>query len=224
MARLEIPSDAVQEIARGLGRLIDQTNPAPPPPPVDLTADDVGGSNFGLEMAEPAEGKLTIGETLALWRLKAEAFEALKAGSLSGDLINWVEPTKFLYHQIRLNGEPQGFARSYVDDKLKPPRLGIDASDFAAKLGTVLQNIDEPTTIQNHERDDPFFEKDPIVRLLEIPACRIFAVWLLVEPDESRAIIVTATEPRSAFENGRILNSEEFYQALYFYRPLPGVG
>ena len=223
MARLEVPSDALHEIARGLGMLIDQNNPAPPPN-VNPGADDVSASDFELGMAAPAEAKLTIGETLPLWRLKAEAFKALKAGSLSGDLISWVEATKFLYHQIRLNGEPQGFARSYVDDSRKPPRLGIDASDFAAKLGTVLQDIDEPTTIQNHERDDPFFQKDPIVRLLEIPACRIFAVWLLVEPDESRAIIVTATEPRSEFEYGRILNSEEFYQALYFYSPLLGVG
>ncbi|HXI23842.1 MAG TPA: hypothetical protein VNG71_08195, partial [Pyrinomonadaceae bacterium] len=218
------PSDALDEVARGLGRLIDQTQPPPAPMhSMPLNVDDVGAGVASAETRE-SNGTLTLGETLAIWRLKPAAFQALRTGHLSGDLINWVESTKFLYHQIRLNGEPQGFARSYVDDKRKPPRLGIDASDFAAKLGRVLRDIDEPTTIQNHERDDPFFQKDPIVRLLEIPACRIFALWLLVEPDESRAIIVTATAPRSEFESGRILNSEEFYQALYFYRPLLGVG
>ena len=81
MARLEVPSDALHEIALGVGRLIDQSNTAPPPP-AGPTADDVGAGNFGLEAAEPAEAKLTIGKTLELWELKRGALDALKVRRL----------------------------------------------------------------------------------------------------------------------------------------------
>ena len=224
MAHLEVSDEDLQHVARGIGNLIDRIQPpAPAPQPLHLVAGDADALVAG--QPEASRGELTIGETLTVWKLTTAAFEALSAGTLTGDLVNWVEPTKFLYHQIKLNGEPQGFARSYVSGTDELPLLGVDASPFAKKLGQALQKIDDPDAIENHARDDGHFAADPVVRLLTIPQCRIFALWLFVEPDRSRVMIVNATEPaRTQFENERILDSEEFYRALSIYRPVLGVG
>lgn len=229
MARLEVSDEDVKHVARGIGGLIDrQQSLTPTVQPMEFVA---GAPDLLLEgQPQPNPSELRVGETLTMWKLTSAGFAALEAGKLTGDLVNWVTQTNFLYHQIKLNGEPQGFARSYIGEEDKP-LLGVEVSPFAAKLGQALQKIDDPRAIENHERDDDFFAADPVVRLLTIPPCRIFALWLFVEPGQSRVMIIYATEPRpeDAPEprkefNERILTSEQFYKALNIYRPLLGVG
>jgi hypothetical protein len=217
MAHLDtIPEDSINSVARGIATLVDE----------NLAPTEVPNENVVPLDVEEEGAQLTIGETLTVWKLKPEAFEALAKSRLSGDLVEWVEETPLLYHQIKLNGEAQGFAHSRLQKETNERTLlNVNASSIASEVDQLLLILREPDKIvENHERDDAFFASDPVVRLLEIPACRVFALWLLVNGRESRVIIIYATDIRSDFDRERILTSDQFFKALGQYLPKPGVG
>src|SRR5947207_15654407 len=99
MAHLDsISLDSVQKVADAVARLIDEKMRKPEPTFKERT-----------ESLAP----LRIGESLTLWKFKADAFKALWESRLSGDLSEWVEQAPFLHHQLRFGTSSAGFVRSY---------------------------------------------------------------------------------------------------------------
>lgn len=166
----------------------------------------------GLHAMEAAESEssLEIGLTLTIWSPKAGIYASLKSATQLGDLSNWLEPTPFLYHQIRAQTGALGFARSYAKE-------GTDnKSVFHLNFSAVSSRIHEAfEMIEHNVVNDPVAASDPVVRLLEIPASHILALWLFAEARrESRVVIIDAPKRFGGVERGVFLSSEQFYAVL----------
>jgi hypothetical protein len=169
-------------------------------------------------IAVPKASALRLGETLTVWKLKARAFEALKKTSLSGDLSDWVEQSGFLHHQIKFNGETAGFVRSYLECEIESKSIfQVSTSPFAAAMNQRFE------IIEANETKDPIVADDPVVRLVEVPPCHVFALWVFSESrKESRVLLIEA--PKSCDELSRyILSSDQFFDALKKSGPLMGI-
>ena len=172
----------------------------------------------GLEAAE-SESSLKIGLTLTIWSPKPSIYENLKSATHPGDLSKWLEPTPFLYHQIRAQTGALGFARSYAKE-------GADQkSVFHLNFSAVSQRIHEAfEMIEHNVGNDPVAAGDPVVRLLEIPARHILALWLFAEArQESRVVIIHAPKRFGGAEREVFLSSEQFYAVLRQGGSIPGV-
>lgn len=184
-----------------------------------LVADTVPDTAAAVFPVAPSDSgtpnPLTLGETLTVWKLKDTAFAEIANSSIKGDVNNWVESTRFLYHQIKWNSEPQGFARSSVTGSDSIALRQISASPLSARLHYLFEMI---------ERTPPEGFDDPVVRLLEIPPYHMSALWLFEESrHESRLIIITAPSRLKLPNPDAVLTSAEFFDALISIRPIVGV-
>jgi hypothetical protein len=157
-----------------------------------------------------SESSLEIGLTLTIWSPKASLYENLKGATPLGDLSNWLEPTPFLYHQIRARTGAMGFARSYVNERAD------NKSVFHLNFSAVSSRIHEAfEMIERNVVNDPVAARDPLVRLLEIAASHILALWLFAEAgQESRVVIIDAPKRFGGVEREVFLSSEQFYAVL----------
>src|SRR6266851_3637584 len=206
----DISADLLAGVASRIGDLVDgnlETH-AKLKPQADTVYDAASGS------------ALQLGETLTVWKLTPEAFEALANSKLTGDLSEWTVSTSLLYHQVHLDGSPEGFARSYIEDSTQAPELiNVNASAIASKVSQLFNMIED------REQEDRFLAADPVVRLLEIPACRIFALWLYAESErESRVLIINATQTEGEPDQEPFLTSAQFYEVLGKNTPIRDVG
>jgi hypothetical protein len=98
--------------------------------------------------------------------------------------------------------------------------INVNASAIALKVGELF------SMIEAREQEDPFLAADPVVRFLEIPACRIFALWLFAEsePEKSRVLIINATQSEREPGQEPLLTSAQFYEVLAKYKPISDVG
>ena len=182
-----------------------------------------GAVDFGLDAAPDASSPFTLGETLTVWKLKGAAFAAIANSTISGDVNDWVEPTSFLYHQLKWNSEPQGFARSSVSNSeatttstQKIALCQISTSPIASRLHQQFVKID------NNELAG--FD-DTVVRLLEIPPYHVTALWLFEEAlGESRLIVISAPARQERLKPDAVLTSKEFFDGLASIGPIVGVG
>lgn len=172
----------------------------------------------GLEAAA-GESPLEIGLTLTIWSPKASIYENLKSDTRLGDLSHWLEPTPFLYHQIRAQTGALGFARSYVNQRAD------NKSVFHLNFSAVSSRTHEAfEMIERNRGNDPVAASDPVVRLLEIPASHILALWLFAEGlQESRVVIIDAPKRFRGVERELFLSSEQFYAVLRQGRSISGV-
>lgn len=192
---------------------------------VKLVADELGQfftRRSGRERyAVPADDQdtephqLEIAETITVWQLTLKALDALKEGSIGGDVINWVEQQPFLHHQIRLRGKTAAFARSYrklvaENEETRRTLFHVSSdSSYASLLTTQFERIDQNA---NH---DPFLELDPVVRLLEIPSFQVYVLWLFsASPPQSRLMVLTAAKRFTELTPGASLTPEAFWLAL----------
>ena len=162
---------------------------------------------------------LDIGASFTVWKLRAEAFAALEGKGPAGDIVGWVMPVGLLHHQIRLQGQVSAFARSAAAKGVRAPGelSQLNVSPLAGLIEEAL------AVIERNEAYDPVVAANPVVRLLEIPAYRIVALWLWLEAaHESRVLIAAAPEPYK-LPRARFLKSAEFFNALKEQKPISDI-
>lgn len=196
-----IPPIQAHKVAGEIGGFFgEESESGPIAQPLSADALDAAGSERSLE----------IGLTLTIWRPKASVYENLKRTRPMGDLSRWLEPTPFLYHQIRAQTGALGFARSYA--KEGADNKGVFHLNFSAVSSRIHEAIE---MIEHNVTNDPVAASDPVVRLLEIPAKHILALWLLAEArQESRVVLIDAPKRCGGVERGVFLSSEQFYAVL----------
>lgn len=208
MARTDnFPLAQAQKVAGEIAGFFDDGSEAAPPAPISL----------GVEAGDSASS-LEIGLTLTIWSLKGSIYQNLMDSTPLGDLSNWLEQTPLLYHQIRAQAGALGFARSYAGEDAD------NKSVFHVNFSAVSSRIQESfEMIEDNAVNDPVAASDPIVRLLEIPASHIIALWLFAESrQESRVVIIDAPKSRGA-ERGVFLSSEQFFALLRQCATISGV-
>jgi hypothetical protein len=169
--------------------------------------------------AAAGESSLEIGLTLAIWVPKTTFFESLKSGTVMGDLSYWLEPTPFAYHQIRAQRGAVGFARSYARETANNKCV------FHLNFSAIASRIHEAFDLIDRNGDnDPIAAGDPVVRLLEIPACHIISLWLFAEAsNESRVVLIDAPKRYREQNEPAFLNSQAFFAVLQQAGPISGV-
>ena len=199
MAHSDIISIDLFRVAREIGQFLDKGLPNPP-----------------QESDTTHASRLEIGETLTVWGFTTKAFEALIDSSPVGDLSKWVRQDPVLHHQIRLDGKTVGFAQSYLVEGIEEKAVfRVNASAFAAQMRELLE------VIERNPQGDPVIAADPVVRLLEIPAFGVFALWVYAETlQESRILIIDAADRYEELTRGALLTSENFFAALRKGGPL----
>src|SRR5438067_2163900 len=211
MAHLDkISRDLLEKVASEIAEFINR-RPSKMREPYSSEAatdyDSIGDQRAPTENGSIAQGDaegLVISESLTVWKLKAQAFEAIVKPPVRGDVFEWVEEKPFsLHHQIRFRGKPSGFARSYTEAKAEEKLVfQISSSEFAANLNDALELIEQSR--------DPFVLADPVVRLLEVPPFHTYALWMFLSgPKESRLEIIASPE-RYRLAPGKIIDSKQF--------------
>ena len=205
MAHLDnVPPAMLKSLATQIGYLVANASPGSEEAEALLATADPSSS-----------APLTVGETITVWKLKQTAFAAIAESSIEGDISNWVEQTRYFYHQIKWNSEPQGLARSSVTDSDSIALRQIGASPLSSQLHKLFTMI---------ESAPPEGLDDPVVRLLEIPPYHVRALWLFEQSrNESRLMIVTAPKRLKLEKPDAVLTSTEFFKALVSIRPIVGV-
>lgn len=199
MAHLDIISTDLIRVAREIGQFLNKGFPDLPEEPENTES-----------------SLLDIGETLTVWGFTKEAFEALNRSRPEGDLSKWVKQDPVLHHQIRLSGKTVGFAQSYSVEGIEDKAVfRVSSSPFAAQMRELFE------VIERNPKNDPVIAADPVVRLLEVPAFGVFALWAYAEPlRESRIVIIDAADRYSELTPGALLTSTDFFSALSRGGPL----
>lgn len=197
----------LQKVAGEIGALIDSGTPA---------------NNEMLPAFEgPAAGAASPPEldgALAIWRLNPNAYGELENSTLRGDIADWAMPTRLLHHQILINGKPAGFARSLLPPKNDKSLAHFSVSPLATQIQEALDQLEE----QNGNYDDG--AADPIVRLLEIPAYHVLALWLYYgRGRESQVVIINAANRFQRLKRNSRLSSTQFFEDLAKGGPILGV-
>jgi len=199
-----ISHDFLIKVAQEIGRLIDAR----------LSNDREIRLPDGSDAFDVVDGStpLRLAETLQVWKLQDKAYEYLANSGLSGDIVDWVVPTNALHHQLRLRGIAAGFVRSRLEPEVdKPVIVQFNTSPLAARINDLF------VVIESNEQQDPIVDADPVVRLLEIPAYHVLALWLFAESAEtekkSRSVIISAPQSYKKWP-GPFMNSENFFAAL----------
>lgn len=156
------------------------------------------------------EPNLQATEPLAVWKLKPGSLQKLAEADLTEDISTWVEPTDALYHDIVLDGRPVGFARSTNSDTGKVvSQINLSATSHRAV------RVREALKVSEHHGDDSVLKSDPVVRLLEIPAAHVSALWLFAEGHgESRLIVISSAKRYAGLRPNQLMTSRQFLEAL----------
>jgi hypothetical protein len=157
--------------------------------------------------AEPTNVKFELSETFLLYQLKTWE---IRAGQC--DVERLLLSTHRWHHQIRVNGEAQGFARTLEGG----PNASdwtvreVYASPIAGKIDTAVKWV------------DAHLSGDPIVRLLIAPEYQLHAFWLHEGPQDG---FLVADKPRSylKLEYGKVYSPREFLATLAGEQPATGI-
>ena len=155
------------------------------------------------QVQPPAE----LTETFPVWSLSTDVIDTGKdnLSELAQDTHRW-------HSQILIDGKPEGVARSTTPDK--------DVSGWAVKQvlkGDLAKAVDDAIHWIDAE-----VETDFLVRILEVPAFFITALWLI---DGQESSIVIAKCPESLQRLNRLVqySSQEFLEILRRESPAVGI-
>ena len=156
------------------------------------------------------EPNLLASEPLAVWRLIPGSLQKLAEADLTEDISKWVEPTGALYHDIVLEGRPVGFARSTNSDTGKVvSQINLSPTSRRAI------HVNEALKVIESSAADSVLKADPVVRLLEIPAAHVSALWLFAEGlGESRLIVISSAKRYVGLKPNQLMTSRQFLEAL----------
>lgn len=186
-----LPKDVLESIATQIGIRLE--------PPTAYE-----GHAHALNVAVPSNPE--IGETFEVWKLIPDAAGEIEKGNL--DITKLVRPSGLWHHQLRLNSNAFGFARS------KP--LGADPdswsvrdifmSDLAAKIDQAIKWV-----------DDNIPEDLVEVRLLSMPIQQVEAFWFVAKSPEAskwdnQLFIIHSRE--AIDELGQLMDAKTFLESL----------
>lgn len=164
---------------------------------------------------------VNFGETFSVWKFKPYAIAQLREGAETGDLKDSVVRKPQWHHQVKFDGEGKAFARSMYPeaDPADVKLCHLNVSEFAEALDAAIHSIDD------NSLHDPWLDnRDPVVRLLEIPSYHVDVLWLFDEhTQESRVLVLDAPQRYIRLVRDRLLPASEFLQALVEAEPLTGV-
>lgn len=154
-----------------------------------------------------AQPLAALTETFPIWTLSIDAIDTGK-----NNLLELVQDTHRWHSQILIDGKPEAVARSIV--------LDGDASSWSVKQvlkGDLAKTVDDAIRWIDAE-----VETDSLVRILEVPAFFITALWLI---DGQESSIVIAKCPESLQELNRLVqySSQEFLEILRRESPAVGI-
>ena len=143
-----------------------------------------------------SSGELT--ETFPVWFL---SIEAINTGN--DNLLELAQDTLRWHSQIWIDGKPEGVARAIApsNDISDWTVRQILKGDFAKTIDDAVRWVDEK------------IETDPLVRILEIPAFFITALWL-VDRQESSVVIAKLPQNLQSLSPLVQYSSQDFLEAL----------
>lgn len=166
---------------------------------VDAIAEQVGRlypslDNTVTQRQPPAE----LTETFPVWFL---SIDAVNTGN--DNLLELAQDTLRWHSQISIDGKPEGVVRTMAsgDDASDWTVRQILKGDFAKAIDDAIQWVDAEV------------ETDPLVRILEIPAFFITALWLI---DGQESSVVIARLPKHLQNLSPLVqySSQEFLEVL----------
>ena len=137
-------------------------------------------------------------ETFPVWFL---SIDAINTGN--NNLLELAQDTLRWHSQISIDGKPEGVVRAMAS--------GDDASDWTVRqilTGNFAKTIDDAIQWVDTE-----VETDPLVRILEIPALFITALWL-IDGQESSVVIAKRSENLQSLSPLVQYSSQDFLGAL----------
>ena len=190
-----LPTDVLNSIAKQIGDRIG---------PID------GIRQFRTLDGQPLPDQgLSVGESFEVWKFIPDALEEITDGNF--DITKLVRRAGVWHHQLRLENQAVGFARS------KP--LGPDPASWSVRdifVSDLAQAVDEAIAyIDDHGLPD-----NVEVRLISMPRQQLEAFWFVSEgspPDpkwNNQVLIVRAPERIHEFAFLRQMRSEDFLAAL----------
>lgn len=235
-----LPEDDLHTISKKVGGWLDKRA-------VDSFHKAAGGTVApqGLLTAARSRSKqaappqFELGETFALWTLELDAI--VKGLQTGDDLIKLAGPSGRWHHQIRVNQQPVGYARTCRPEdeaveaapqrrrrsKAKNQPAGPasayqteSGNDFSLRqlyvsdLGAAI--ADAIRWIDNFEKKNQEYASDnPLVRLLYVQAYYVTAFWLVKEREgESDLLLIDAPLSLKGLRYDRLLSSREFLEAF----------
>ena len=160
--------------------------------------------NSVTQIQPPAE----LTETFPVWSLSTDAIDIG-----NGNLSELAQDTHRWHSQILIDGKPEGVVRSAVS-------LDGDVSRWAIKQllkGNLAQTVDDAIRWIDAE-----VETDSLVRILEVPAFSITALWL-IDGQESSIVIAKCPESLQSLNPLVQYSSQEFLEILRRESPAIGV-
>ena len=146
-------------------------------------------------------------ETFPVWFL---SIDAINTGN--DNLLKLAQDTLRWHSQISIDGEPAGVVRTMAS--------GDDASDWTVRQilkGSFAKTIDDAIQWVDAE-----VETDPLVRILEIPAFFITALWL-IDGKDSSVVIARLPEHLQGLSPLVQYASQEFLRGLRREPPTIGI-
>ena len=166
---------------------------------VDAIAKQVGRLYPSLDNSvTQSQPSAELTETFPVWFL---SIDAINRGN--DNLLELAQDTRRWHSQIWIDGKPEGVARAMAP--------GSDSSDWAVRQilkGDFAKTIDDAIRWVDAE-----VETDPLVRILEIPAFFITALWL-IDGQESSVVIVRLPEHIQSLSPFVQYSSKDFLEVL----------
>jgi hypothetical protein len=159
-----------------------------------------------------------LNETFAVYTLGAD--DIIHGQQTGADLLSLAEPADRYHHQIRVDNQAVGFARTTIaTDENGQSLCQLYLSELAPAIDAAIDWLDQLATT-----DQAFADSDPLVRLLFVPAFYVYAFWLIKEQGESSDVLVIKS-PVSLqnLPTDRVISSQEFLAAFQHAHPGGGL-
>ena len=149
---------------------------------------------------------IELGETFEVWMLGKD-----KIMDQGNDVRSLAHNTHHLYHQLFLDGKPEGFARS------KQSGTDPDKWEFASLfLAPLAGEIDKAISWV-----DDNFKTDSQVVLLSVPTYFLHALWLMNDTDHF--LLASFPPEYKFFQYRRFYDPEDFLDTLRRQNPIIGI-
>jgi hypothetical protein len=205
--------DALVNVARNLGGWLDT-------PMADKLARAAGASpaHSLLTMSEslpegdappPAKPSYELGESFALWTL---GFKAIQKGLWTGeDLGRLATSSGRWHHQVKVNKNPVGFARTTPPDgEAAATVLQLYVTDIAKAIDGAIKWLD-----RFEEANPDYVRQSPTVRLLHVPPYYLYAFWLVKSDNQpSDVLVIDAPTILKELPFDKLIDSKEFLNAF----------
>ena len=175
---------------------------------VDAIAKQVGRLYPSLDNNVPQrQPSAELTETFPVWFL---SIDAINTGN--NNLLKLAQDTLRWHSQISIDGKPEGVVRAMVsrDDASNWTVRQILKGNFAKMIDDAIQWVDAK------------IENDPLVRILEIPAFFITALWL-IDGKDSSVVIARLPEHLQSLSPLIQYSSQEFLRVLRREPPTVGI-